>query len=116
MGKNFNLDSEFYCTQCGQKGIPIVRKQGKEREAGHLKKLYCLKCGIQTNHAEMRAFTKYSFDDFKTEFEYGNFNEEGQRIRTYGQLKELIRNGKIERQKTLFDVRDPRFGKESLDT
>ena len=25
--KNFNL-SDFYCTKCGKKGIPIARKKG----------------------------------------------------------------------------------------
>jgi len=103
MGKKFSLDSEFYCTQCGQKGIPIVRKQGREREVGHLKKLYCLKCGIQTNHAETKSFTKYAYEDFKTEFEYGNFDKDGNRILTIGQLKEKIRNGKAEKIRTLDD-------------
>ena len=32
--------SEFYCTKCGSRGIPIARRAGKQREAGHLKKLY----------------------------------------------------------------------------
>jgi hypothetical protein len=103
MGKNFNFDSEFYCVQCGQKGIPIVRKQGKEREAGHLKKLYCLNCGVQTNHVEIKSFTKYSYEDFKTEYEYGNFTEEGIRKYKYGELKELIRNGKVKKIRTLDD-------------
>ena len=35
----FSLESEFYCCKCGTKGIPIARKKGKAREAGHLKKL-----------------------------------------------------------------------------
>ena len=109
MGIIYEL-SQFYCTQCGSKGIPIQRIRGQEREAGHLKKIYCLKCKCQTNHCEVKPYTKYDYEDFKVEFEYGNFNEEGQRKYAYGQLKELIRNGQIEREKTLSDVRDPRFG------
>ena len=116
MGRGFNLNSEFYCTQCGQKGIPISRKRGQERELGHLKKIYCLHCKIQTNHAETRPFTKYDFETFKLEYEYGNFNEQGKRIRELGKLKELINNGQIEKQKTLADVWDPRLGKKPLDT
>ena len=101
-------ESEFYCTQCGCKGIPVQRKRGQFREAGHLKKLFCLKCGIQTNHVECKPFTKYSFEDFKIEFEYGNFNEDGTRVRTYGELRGLIHNGSIEKSKTLVDVRGAR--------
>ena len=108
----FITDNEFYCSQCGNRGIPVVRQKGKEREAGHLKKLFCLKCGKETNHIECKEFTKYSFEDFKIEFEYGNFNEDGLRIRTYGELKGLINNGKIEKQKTLDNVRSSGFGEE----
>ena len=92
--------SEFYCTECGNKGIPIFRKKGHEREAGHLKKLFCLKCGKEVNHCEVKAWTKYDYSDFKTEFEYGNFKN-GKRIRPYGELKGLINNGQIEKIKTL---------------
>ena len=92
--KNFAFD-DFYCTQCGEKGIPILRRLGAERNAGHLKKLFCLKCNKETNHAECKPFSKYTYEDFLVEFNYGNFDKEGNRIRTYGQLKELINNGKI---------------------
>ena len=34
--------SDFYCTKCGIKGIPVFRTVGTEREPGHLKKLFCL--------------------------------------------------------------------------
>ena len=104
-----DLNSEFYCVLCGRRGLPVVRRQGAMREAGHLKKLYCLNCGIQTNHAEVRPYTKYDYEDFKIEYEYQNFDEEGNRKRTYGQLKELIRNGKVEREKTLVDGRNSRL-------
>ena len=86
---------EFYCTLCGTKGIPIARRKGSEREAGHLKKLFCLKCKRETNHVECKPFSKYTYEDFLTEYNYFNFDENGNRIRTYGQLKELINNEKI---------------------
>ena len=88
-------ESEFYCTQCGSKGIPVQRKIGQEREAGHLKKLFCLKCKKDQNHVECRQWTKYSHDDFLVEMKYHNFDNDGKRIRTYGELKELINNGKM---------------------
>jgi hypothetical protein len=65
--------SEFFCTQCGRQGIPIVRRAGKQREAGHLKKLYCLYCGKETNHAEVRPFGAYNREDFEQEFKLGRF-------------------------------------------
>ena len=100
-------NNEFYCTQCGSRGLNVWRKRGAEREPGHLKKLFCFKCGKETNHVEIKEFAqKYSYNDFVNEFEYGNFNEEGNRIRTIGQLKELINNGKAEKIKTLDSLRN----------
>ena len=95
--------SKMFCTKCGREGIAVPRKIGKYREAGHLKKLYCLNCGVQTNHVEIKSFTKYSYEDFKTEYEYGNFTEEGIRKYKYGELKELIRHGKVKKIRTLDD-------------
>ena len=108
--------SEFYCTQCGNKGLPVWRKKGAEREAGHLKKLFCLNCKKETNHCECRPFTKYEFKDFQIEYEYGNFSEDGQRIKSYNKLKELINNGQIEKMQNLFDGRNSRFRQNDLDT
>ena len=102
--------SNFYCVQCGQRGLDIWRKKGAEREAGHLKKLYCLHCKKETNHIEIKEFSQnYTYDDFITEFEYGNFSEEGNRKVSYSELKGLINNGKIEKVKTLVNVRDSRL-------
>ena len=99
--------NDFYCTQCGNKGIPIPRKRGSEREAGHLKKLFCLRCQKETNHCECKSCTKYTYDDFKIEFEYGNFDSNGNRKHTYGELKEMINNGEIEKSKTMANGGDP---------
>lgn len=62
---------KFYCTQCGKEGIPVVRKNGNFREKGHLKKLWCLNCKQETNHAEITA--KYTVDMFLYEFNHNNF-------------------------------------------
>lgn len=78
--KNQNYTtSDFFCTQCGERGIPVPRKKGDQREAGHLKKMYCLKCQKKTNHAEVRPFGSYNYEDFKEEFELGRFVD-GKRI------------------------------------
>lgn len=77
--------SNFYCTQCGNRGIPLPRNS-KIREAGHLKKLYCLTCGKETNHVECRGFGKYDYDNFLIEFNNHNFTEEGNRKEPWKQF------------------------------
>lgn len=73
--KNYTkaCQSRFFCTKCGNEGIPIFRKQGKIREAGHLKKLYCMYCKEEINHAEIREIGGYTYEDFLEEFESGRF-------------------------------------------
>ena len=76
MSKNkLSITSEFYCTECGNKGIPIARKAGQHKEPGHLKKLYCLHCQKETNHAEIRPYGSYNLEDFEEEFRLGRFFE-----------------------------------------
>lgn len=72
------MTSDFYCTKCGRKGVPVARKQGQLREPGHLKKLYCLYCKEEVNHAEIREIGGYTYEDFLEEFEAGRFID-GQR-------------------------------------
>lgn len=81
MPKHYKVTpSRFFCTRCGKEGIPIQRKKGQERSSKHLKNLYCLYCGTECNHAEIRyGDTHYTIEDFKEEFELGRFVD-GQRI------------------------------------
>ena len=92
MATKYIIDNQFYCCMCGSLGLPIVRLRGKEREAGHLKKIYCLKCQKETNHAECQPWNGYTHDDFLAEFNHGNFDEEGNRILSYKEFKKVIRN------------------------
>lgn len=85
------LTSDFYCTQCGKKGIPVIRKENKCREAGHLKKLFCIYCKTETNHCEIRQFGQYTYQDFLFEFNYHNFSVSGQRIKKLSQLRHEVR-------------------------
>ena len=94
MGKQAIL-SEFYCTKCGNKGIPIARIKGREREAGHLKKIFCLKCQQEWNHVECKPYSHYDHEDFLVELQYNNFDNEGKRKIPYGELKGAIHNGTI---------------------
>lgn len=78
--------SDFYCTQCGNKGIPIFRTAGKEREPGHLKKIFCLHCQKETNMVEVRPINKYNLENFWIEYKYGNFDENGNRKKPWKQF------------------------------
>lgn len=71
--------SKFFCVYCGNEGIPIRRKKGQYRQGGHLKKLYCLNCQKETNHAEVREIGGYTKEDFDLEFKLGRFVD-GERI------------------------------------
>lgn len=64
--------SDFYCVVCGSKGIPLPRT-GRQREPGHLKKLWCPHCQKETNHVEIRPFGSYRYEDFKEEWDLGRF-------------------------------------------
>lgn len=76
--------SRMFCCNCGREGVPVTRKSGHYREAGHLKKLYCIYCGKEWNHAEVRPmYSDYNYEDFKLEMEYHNFDEEGNRKKPY---------------------------------
>lgn len=45
---------DFYCINCGRKGIPVARKVGKLHGGFHRKKLWCCTCKTEVNHVEIR--------------------------------------------------------------
>ena len=65
--------SEFYCINCGNRGIDLMRRQSKQHKAGHMKKLYCLNCQIFCNHYECHNLE--DVNKFKNKFEKGEFIE-----------------------------------------
>lgn len=93
--------SDFYCTCCGRKGIPIIRKAGAEREPGHLKKLFCLYCNDEKNMVEIKGNGKYTLEDFLIEYNNGNFIN-GERQLSYKQFiaecrQKELKNNDIEK-------------------
>ena len=77
MSKASNISiSDFYCTRCGNKSIPLPRRCGRYKEPGHLKKLWCCNCKAEVNHAEVRPFGDYSYEDFCEDFICGRFVNE----------------------------------------
>ncbi len=75
--KNFSL-SDFYCTECGKKGLSIPRKHGQARETGHIKDLLCIYCNKRTKHIEVSETGSYSYFDFIEDFNDGVFKEDGE--------------------------------------
>jgi hypothetical protein len=71
--------SRMFCTECGREGLSIPRQNQQQRESGHLKKLYCIYCCKETNHAELPPVGSYTEYDFKQEYELGRFVD-GQRV------------------------------------
>ena len=92
--------SDFYCTICGNKGIPVFRTTKQEKEPGHLKKLFCLYCQKEVNMAEIKSIGgKYNLEDFWIEYEYGNFTENGLRKEPWKQFVSKVRQGVIKNEK-----------------
>ena len=82
--------SDFYCVFCSNKGIPVIRQNGAQREKGHLKRLFCLYCNKETNHVEIRPFGNYNLEDFYQEFNHKNFDENGNRKLVYSQFRDKL--------------------------
>lgn len=89
------ITSDFYCTQCGNKALMLPRKNSRLKEPGHLKKLFCIFCQKENNCVEVRPIgTKYDYQDFLIEFKHNNFNPDGTRKLSYGELKKTIYSNK----------------------
>lgn len=77
--------SDMYCTECGQKNIPIIRRKCRERESGHLKRMFCIHCKKDVNMVEVND-TTYTYQLFKFEYDSHNFKD-GNRVKPLNILK-----------------------------
>jgi hypothetical protein len=94
--------SDFYCTQCGKFTYPLPRKKSNQKEAGHLKSLYCIYCKKEINCVEIRPFGSYTYEDFIFEYNNHNFDKEGKRVVPYSQLRNyLAKKEKEEKEKEI---------------
>ena len=83
--------SDMYCTQCGKKNIQVQRRIGREREPGHLKKMWCVYCNKENNMVEVRDFgSGYTKEDFYWEFNNGNFDKDGNRKLDFGLFRQKM--------------------------
>lgn len=65
---------DFYCVNCGHKGLPCQRKRGQQREQFHRKKLYCVFCKTEVNHIEVR--NQEEKEMFMEAYDNGEYREE----------------------------------------
>lgn len=69
-------EHSFYCLKCGNKGIPIMRRDAKKHTPFHRKKLYCLYCKTEVNHIECTNYLEV--EEFKKNFEEGVYVDESE--------------------------------------
>lgn len=81
MGYKTYAEHSFYCIKCGNKGIPLMRKQGFQHERMHRKKLYCPFCKLEINHVECK--TLEDIEEFKENFVNGVYIDEAQASISY---------------------------------
>lgn len=77
---NFTIH-QFYCMNCGNRGIDLPRKSGQKRERFHKKKMYCFKCREEINHIECK--TEEEAQQFKIDFENGVYINEAKESLAY---------------------------------
>ena len=66
--------SDFYCINCGHKGIPIPRRRSYQYKPLHRKRMYCPNCKHTVNHIECRNAKEA--ETFLTCFRNGDFQAE----------------------------------------
>lgn len=76
MRRKSTVVHDFYCTNCGKKGIPLARTKSLQHGKFHRKKLYCIYCKETVNMVECR--TDEEVYDFKEQFEKGAFKDEAE--------------------------------------
>lgn len=72
---------DFYCINCGRKGIPLSRRVSLQHGKFHRKKLYCIYCKEEVNHIECR--TPEEVEEFKENFENGVYKDEAKESLDY---------------------------------
>lgn len=64
----------FYCINCGSKGIPIARMGNNRKDKGHRKNMYCPTCRHTVNHIECR--NEFEEQQFIEDFNNGVYKDE----------------------------------------
>lgn len=80
---------DFYCVNCGSKGIPLARKLSHSKGKAHRKQMYCWKCQHTVNHIE--CSTAEEVEAFLKDFKAGKFAEEAKAELSYETEAVLLR-------------------------
>lgn len=67
-------EHNFYCLNCGNRSIPLMRKSSNKKALNHRKKLYCPWCKTEVNHIELTNM--YEIEKFKQDFADGMYIQE----------------------------------------
>ena len=82
MGRRAKTEEHnFYCIKCGNRGIPLSRKVGRQHENFHRKKLFCVFCGQEVNHIECK--TMEDVEQFKINYKMGVYKDEAEESVSY---------------------------------
>lgn len=81
MGRGRRVEHSFYCLKCGQKGIPLARKEGHQHKSFHRKKLFCVFCKEEVNHIECKNYAEVL--EFRENFENGVYLDEAEESISY---------------------------------
>ena len=86
MARNYS-SSDFYCIQCGNRGIPISRPNSLKRGKMHRKKLYCCTCKEEINHIECKNDCEVA--EFKINFMNGVYKDECEASISYVRMSRI---------------------------
>lgn len=76
MAKGKCSEHTFWCINCGNPALPLMRPNAKKKEKFHRKKLYCYHCKQTVNCIECK--NDIEVEEFKQLFEAGAFKEEAE--------------------------------------
>lgn len=73
MGRNMESHN-FYCINCGRKGMVLSRNKGFKHKSFHRKKMYCFYCKRDINMVECKD--EYESRKFLDNFKKGLYKKE----------------------------------------
>ena len=74
-------EHSFYCINCGNKGLPLMRRKSLQHKSFHRKKLYCIHCKEEINHIECK--TEEDVKEFLENFKKGEYADEAKESLSY---------------------------------
>lgn len=79
---NMKESHEFYCINCGNKGMDLFRETSHKHSKHHRKQLYCYHCKEIVNMIECKDILEV--EEFKMNFEKGVYKDEAKNSLSYG--------------------------------